>query len=75
MSNPFAYLDVVSIRMFELTSDTVDVVPILLELAISISIAMNPSKTVVLPPKGHVPALDAIALLENVDVASRNGVG
>ena len=62
--------------MVEVASDTVDVVPFLQRELASIGIAMNPSKTVALPPKGHVPTLQEIALLEGVDVriAARGGV-
>ena len=72
MSNPFAYLDVVSIRMFELTSDTVDVVPILLELAISISIAMNPSYW---PCLRGGPTLEKNPFLKPLTSASWSGEG
>ena len=62
--------------MVEVASDTVDVVPFLQRELASIGIAMNPSKTVALPPKGHVPTLQEIALLEGVDVriAERGGL-
>ena len=72
----FAYLDDVSIGRVEVTSDTVDVVPFLQRGLASIGIAMNPSKTVALPPKGHAPTLDEIALLESIDVrvVERSGV-
>ena len=72
----FAYLDDVSIAMVEVTSDAVDVVLVLQRELASNGIAMNPSKTVVLPPKGHVPTLEEIVLLESVDVliAERGGV-
>ena len=42
----------------------------------NIGIAINPSKTVALPPKGHVLALEGIALLEGIGVriAERGGV-
>ena len=45
------------------------------ELA-SIGTAMNPSKTVALPRKGHVPTLEEIALLgsDDVRIAERGGV-
>ena len=72
----FAYLDDVIIGMVGVTSDTVDVVPFLQRELASIGIAMNPSKTVALPRKGHAPALEEIALLESVDVriAEQGGV-
>ena len=48
--------------MMEVTPDTVEDVPFpQLELS-NIGIAINPSKTVALPPKGHVPTLEKIAL-------------
>ena len=52
----FAYLDDISIGMVQITPDTVGVVPFLMRELSSIGIAINPSKTVALPPKGHVPA-------------------
>ena len=72
----FAYLDDVIIGMVGVTSDTVDVVPFLQRELASIGIAMNPSITVALPPKGHVPSLEEIALPESVHVriAERGGV-
>ena len=72
----FAYLDNVSIGMVDVASDTVDVVPFLRRVLARIGIVMNPSKTMALPPKGHVPTLDEIAPLESVDVriAARDGV-
>ena len=73
----FAHLDDISIGMKEVSLDTVGVVPFLppRELA-NIGVAINPNKTVDLPPKGHVPAQDEIALLEAIDVriAERTGV-
>ena len=52
------------------------VVPFLQQELANIGIAINPNKTVALPPKGHVPTLDEIALLEGIDVriAERGGV-
>ena len=52
----FAYLDDSIIGMVQITPDTVGVVPFLMRELSSIGIAINPSKTVALPPKGHVPA-------------------
>ena len=57
----FAYLDDVSIGMVEVTSDTVHILPFLPRGLACIGLAMNPSKTVPLHPKGHVPTLDEIA--------------
>ena len=71
----FAYLDDVSIGMVEVTSDTVDVVPFLQRELASIGIVMSASKKLALPPKGHVPTLEEIAQLEDVDVRIAEGVG
>ena len=72
----FAYLDDISIGMMEITPDTVEVVPFLQRELSNIGIAINPSKTVALPPKGHVPTPEQIALLEGigVSIAERGGV-
>ena len=42
----------------------------------NIGIAINPRKTVALPPKGHVPTPEEISLLQGIDVriAERGGV-
>ena len=71
----FAYLDVISIGMMEVTPDAVEVVPILQGELSNIGIAINPCKTVALPPKGHVPSPELIALLEGigVSIAERGG--
>ena len=53
----FTYLDDISIGMMEITPDTVEVVPFLQRELSNIGIVINPSKTVALPPKGHVPTL------------------
>ena len=62
--------------MTEVSIDTVGVVPFLQRELANIEIAINPNKTLALPPKGHVPTLDEIALLEGIDVriAERGGV-
>ena len=62
--------------MMKITPDTVEVVPFLQRELSNIGIATNPSETVALPPKGHVPASEQIALLEGVSVriAERGGV-
>ena len=62
--------------MSEITPDTVRVVPFLQHELCELSIAMNPSKTVALPPKGHVPTPEEIALLGGIGVriAGRGGV-
>ena len=71
-----AYLDDISIGMMEITSDSVEVVPFLQRELSNIGIAINPSKTVALPPKGHVPTQEQIALHEGigVSIAERGGV-
>ena len=53
----------------EITPDTVEVVPFFQRKLSNIGIAINPSKTVALPPKGHVPAPEQIALLEGIGVS------
>ena len=61
----------------QVTPDTVKVVPFLQrELLSNILIAVDPSKTAALPPKGHVPMPGQFALLEGIDVsiAERGGV-
>ena len=62
--------------MTEVSVDTVGVVRFLQRELANIEIAINPPKAVALPPKGHVPTLDEIALLEGIDVriAERGGV-
>ena len=72
----FAYLDDISIGMVQITPDTVGVVPFLMRELSNIGSAINPSKTVALPPKGHVPTPEQIALLEGsgVTIAERGGV-
>ena len=71
----FAYLDDISIGMMEITPDTVEVVLFLQRELSNIVIAINPSKTVALPPKGHVLTPEQIALLEGigVSIAERGG--
>ena len=53
-----------------------EVVPFLQRELGSVGIAMNPSITVALPPKGHVPMPEENALLEGIDahIAERDGV-
>ena len=72
----FSYLDDISIEMAEVSVDTVGLVPFLQRELANIENAVNLVKTVALPPKGHVPTLDEIALLEGIDVriAERGGV-
>ena len=71
----FAYLDDISIGMMETTPDAVEVVPFLQRELSNIGIVINPSKTVVLPPKGHVPTPKQIALLEciGISIVERGG--
>ena len=59
----FAYLDNISIGMMEITPDTVEVVPFLQRELSNIGIAINSSKTVALPPNGHVPTPEQVTLL------------
>ena len=72
----FAYLDDINIGMVEITPDTVEMLPFLQRELFNIGIAINPSKTVALPPKGHVPTPELIALVEGigVSIAERGGV-
>ena len=53
-----------------------EVVPFLQRELYNIGIAINPSITVALPPKGHVPTPEPIALLEGlgVSIVERGGV-
>ena len=71
-----AYLDGITMGMMEITPDTVEVVLFLQRELSNIGIAINPSKTVALPPKGHVPTPEQIALLEGIgaSIAERGGV-
>ena len=71
----FASLDGISIAIMEITPDTVEVVLFLQRELSNIGIAINPRKTVVLLPKGHVPTPEQIALLEGigVSIAERGG--
>ena len=72
----FAYLDDISIGMMEITPDTVAVVPFLQRELSNIGIAINPSKTVALFPKGHVPTPEQIVLVEGIGVSiAERGVG
>ena len=60
----FAYLGDSSIGMMEIVPDTVEVVPLLQREPSEIGIAINPSKTVALPAKGHVLTPEQIPLLK-----------
>ena len=57
--------------MMEITPNTVEVVPFLQRELSNIGIAISPSKMVALPPKGHVPTPEQIALLEGIGVKHR----
>ena len=70
-----AYLDDISIGTSEITPDTVRVVPFLQHELCEIGIAMNLSKKVALPPKGHVPTPEEIALLGASVFALQKGGG
>ena len=59
----------------EITPDTVEVVPCLQRELSNIRIVINPSETVALPPKGHVPTSQQIALLEGIGVSIAERVG
>ena len=64
----FAYLDDISIGMIDITPDTVEIVPFLQRELPNIGIAIHPSKTVALPPKGHAPMPEQFGLLEGIGV-------
>ena len=51
----FAYLDDIIIGMTEIAPGMVEVVLFLQRELANVGIAINPRKTVALPPKGHVP--------------------
>ena len=61
--------------MSDIIPDTVRVVPFLQHELCEIGITMNPSKTVALPPKGHVPTPEEIALLGGIGVRIAEGGG
>ena len=71
-----AYLHDISIGMMEITPGTVEDAFFLQRELPKICIAINPSKTVALPKKGHVPTPEQIALFEGngVSIAERGGV-
>lgn len=64
----FIFLDDVSIGMSEITPNTVRDVPFLRHELCKRGIAIKPSKTVALPPKGHVPTPEEIGLPGGIDV-------
>ena len=61
--------------MSEITPDTARVVPLLQHELCEIGIAINPSETVALPPKGHVPTPEEISLLGGIGVRIAEGEG
>ena len=65
-----------NIGMTEITPGTVEIVPFLQRELSNIGVAINPSKTVALPGKKHVPKLEQIAPLEGVGIriAERDGL-
>ena len=65
----FAYLDDISIGTIGIIPNTVEVLPFLQRELSNIGIAINPSKTAALPPKGHAPTSEQIALLERIGVS------
>ena len=69
----FAYLDDISIGMSEITSDTVMVVQFLQHELCEIGFDINPSKTIALPLKGHVPTPKEIAFLGGIGVRNPEG--
>ena len=69
----FAYLNDISIDISEITPETVKVVPFLQHELCELGIAINPSKTVALPPKGHVPTPEEIALQGGIGVRIAEG--
>ena len=72
----FAYLDDISIVMPEITPSTVMVVLLLRPRLCESRYCQNPlSKTLVLPPKGHVPPPKETALLEGIGVRTGEGSG
>ena len=64
----FVYLDDIGIGMSEITPDSARVVSFIQHELCQIDVAVNPSKTVALPPKGHVPTPEEIALLGGIGV-------
>ena len=72
----FAYLDDICIGMMKITPDTVELVLLLQRELSNIGVAINPSTMAALPPKGHIPTPEKIALLEGsgVRIAERGGV-
>ena len=71
----FAYLDDISIEMMETTPDTVEVAPFLQRELSNIGIAINPSKTIVLPPKGTYLRRNKSPFLKALASASPNVLG
>ena len=71
----FTYLADIRFGM-EIAPDTAEVSTFLQRDLSNIGIALNPSKTVVLPPKGHIPTAEQITLFGGIGVriAGREGV-
>ena len=59
----------------EITPDTVEVVKFLQYELSNIGITINPSKTVALPPRGHVPIRNKSSFLKVLASTSPNVVG
>ena len=72
----FAYLYDISIGTMKLTPDTVEVVPFLQRELPNVGIAVNPRKTVAVPPKGHVATPGDNFFLDGIEVrmAERGGM-
>lgn len=56
----FAFLDISS-EMRQVAPDTVEVLPFFQQKTSNVSIAINPKKKALLPPKGNVRTLEEIA--------------
>ena len=67
----FAYMDHVFLGPMGITTNTIRASAFLRRGSKYIGIVVNTSKTVALPPKGHIPTAEEIALLESVDVRAR----
>ena len=64
----FAYMDDISLGLMGVTANTIRAITFLRRELDDIGIVVNPTKTVVLPPKGHAPTVEEISLLESVDI-------
>lgn len=63
----FAYVDELSLGLMQIAANTVSAVPFVRPELDEIGKATNPTKTVALPPKGHVPTVEYVALLAIVN--------